>query len=126
MRHAGDHFFDSPTDAVVIRPGAVAGYPGAAYPPGAGTPRMKALASILLGGLFALSSSPAVAQAVYDNTCDTPRAANRVWYINPGAATGAFGAGDAPDAAHGGAGTADGSQAHPFGLQPPSALDCAL
>ena len=91
-----------------------------------GTPPMKALASILLRGVLALSSSPAVAVTVYDKTCATPRAANHVWYINPGAATGAFGAGDAPDKAHGGTGTADGSQAHPFGLQPPSALDCAL
>jgi hypothetical protein len=82
-------------------------------PPGA--PPMKALASILLlGGLFALSSSPAVAYEVYDKTCATPGAGNQVWYINPGAATGSFGAGDSPDKAHGGTGTADGSEAHPF------------
>jgi hypothetical protein len=77
---------------------------------------MKGLASLLLflGGLFALSSSPAAADAVYDKTCATPGAAHHVWYINPGTATGAFGAGEAPDAAHGGTGTANGSQAHPF------------
>jgi hypothetical protein len=110
-------FLDSPTDSVDIRSGIVTGnyFSGTAYLPGAGTPPMKALASILLlGGVFALSSSPAVADAVYDKTCATPGSANHVWYINPGAATGAFGAGDAPNKAPGGTGTADGSQAHPF------------
>src|SRR6185312_17559502 len=82
---------------------------------------------------LALSCAPdsALAWAVYNSTCKTPAASPvHVWYVNPGAsytnsAGVAVGAGDTPDAAHGGVatttgshighvGTADGSAAHPF------------
>ena len=73
----------------------------------------------------------ALAWAVYNSTCKTPAASPvHVWYVNPGAAYTNFagiaiGAGDTPDAAHGGVATttgshighlgiADGSAAHPF------------
>ena len=81
----------------------------------------------------ALSCAPdsALAWAVYDSTCKTPPASPvHVWYVNPelaykNAAGLAVGAGDTPDAAHGGVptttgshighvGLADGSAARPF------------
>ena len=91
----------------------------------------------LLGGAsmlaLALSCAPdsAFAWAVYNSTCATPAASPvHVWHVNPGAAYRnsagvAVGAGDTPDAAHGGVATttgshirhvgmADGSAAHPF------------
>jgi hypothetical protein len=81
----------------------------------------------------ALSFAPdsALAWAVYNSTCKTPAASPvHVWYVNPesaykNAAGLAVGAGDTPDAAHGGVptttgshighvGLADGSAARPF------------